>query len=72
MRIIKGFSPVVRAIGVVGAVGVVVGGVAAHVAQVVEQTDSHKVLVYVPESTPLGNDLPLTVSIDSRTLSPAV
>ena len=51
-------------------VGVLVGGVAAHVAQVVEQVDAHKVLVYVPESTPVGNDLPMTVSIDSRTSDP--
>jgi hypothetical protein len=47
-----------------------VGGVAVSVAQVLEQRDAHRVMVYVPEGAPVGDELPLTVSIDSRTSDP--
>ena len=47
-------------------VSVMLGGATASVAEVMEQVDSHRVLVYVPDSAPTGNHLPLTVSIDSR------
>ena len=51
-------------------VSVMLGGATASVAQVLEQVDSHRVLVYAPDSAPTGNDLPLTVSIDSRVSDP--
>lgn len=51
-------------------IGVKVGGVSAQVAQVLEQTDLHKIMVYVPAQAPVGTDLSLTVSIDSRTSDP--
>ena len=40
------------------------------VAQILEQQDIHKLLVYVPDTTPTGDDVSLTVSIDSRTSEP--
>jgi hypothetical protein len=54
----------------VSRVGVKLAGVAIKVAQVLEQQDVHKLLVYVPDTAPGGADVPLTVSIDSRTSEP--
>lgn len=51
-------------------VAVKIAGVAVRVAQVIEQAALHKVLVYIPESTPTGSELPLTVSVDRRTSDP--
>jgi uncharacterized protein (TIGR03437 family) len=51
-------------------VEVKLAGIAVKVAQILEQQDVHKLLVYVPDSTPAGEDVPLTVSIDSRTSDP--
>jgi uncharacterized protein (TIGR03437 family) len=45
-------------------------GVEVKVAQILEQQDLHKLLVYVPDNAPTGSDVPLTVSIDSRTSDP--
>ena len=52
-------------------IAVKLGGIDVKVAQVVQQQEnSHKVLVYLPETTPTGDNLPLTLSINSRTSEP--
>jgi uncharacterized protein (TIGR03437 family) len=51
-------------------VEVKLAGVPVNVAQILEQEDVHKVLVYVPETASAGPDVPLTVSIDNRTSDP--
>ena len=51
-------------------VEVKLAGVLVNVAQILEQDNVHKVLVYVPETAPAGSDVPLTVSIDDRTSDP--
>ena len=53
-----------------GRIAVKLAGVAVRVAQVIEQSDLHKVLVYVPETSPTGSELPLTVSSGNRTSEP--
>jgi hypothetical protein len=53
-----------------GRIAVDLAGTSVRVAQVVKASSVHKVLVYVPESSPTGTELPLTLSIDSRTSEP--
>ncbi len=53
-----------------GRIAVKLAGVPVRVAQVIEQSDLHKVLVYVPETSPTGSELPLTVSSGNRTSEP--
>jgi hypothetical protein len=51
-------------------IAVNLAGTPVRVAQILEQSDVHKVLVYVPATSPVGTELPLTVSVDSRTSDP--
>jgi uncharacterized protein (TIGR03437 family) len=51
-------------------VEVKLAGIPVKVAQILEQQDVHKLLVYVPDTAAAGDDVPLTVSIDSRTSEP--
>jgi len=53
-----------------GRVGVKLAGMPVRVAQVIEQSDLHRILVYVPDTSPTGSGLPLTVSSGSRTSEP--
>jgi uncharacterized protein (TIGR03437 family) len=51
-------------------ISVRLGGVDLQVAQVLEQSDLHQLIVIVTQGTPTGKDVPLTVSLGTRTSDP--
>jgi hypothetical protein len=53
-----------------GGIAVKLGGVELRVAQVLRQDNLHRVLVLVSDEAPSGFDVPLTVSVGTRTSEP--